>query len=107
MNRKPTFDEIVLSRRRLIGTATGAAAGLALAGGALPGLSVRGVVAQDGAKEFHSAWPYETPASGSLQPDARRRPRHLCAPEHLRRPHRRAYGHVLLGHEGMAATAGN
>jgi peptide/nickel transport system substrate-binding protein len=59
-----TFDEIALSRRRLIGTAAGTVAGAALSGGALPGLSVRGVVAQDGAKEFHSAWPYELPPQG-------------------------------------------
>ena len=50
-----TFDEIVLSRRRLLGTAAGAAGAAALAGGALPGLTVRGVTAQDGAKEFHTA----------------------------------------------------
>jgi peptide/nickel transport system substrate-binding protein len=59
-----TFDEIALSRRRLIGTAAGTVAGAAFASGALPGLSVRGVVAQDGAKEFHSAWPYELPPQG-------------------------------------------
>jgi peptide/nickel transport system substrate-binding protein len=64
MSRRPTFDEIVLSRRRLIGTAAGAAAGAAVASGSLPGLSVRSVVAQDGAKEFHSAWPYELPPQG-------------------------------------------
>ncbi|MFL5759406.1 MAG: ABC transporter substrate-binding protein [Thermomicrobiales bacterium] len=64
MASKRTFDEIVLSRRRLIGTAAGASAGAMLAGGALPGLSIRGVVAQDGAKEFHSAWPYELPPQG-------------------------------------------
>src|SRR5262245_10857142 len=64
MTSKPTFDELVLSRRRLIGTAAGAAAGAAFAGGTLPGLSNRGVVAQDGAKEFHSAWPYELPPQG-------------------------------------------
>ena len=63
MARKPTFDEIALSRRRLIGTAAGAA-GAALVGGSLPGLRTRGVVAQDGAKEFHTAWPYEIPPQG-------------------------------------------
>jgi peptide/nickel transport system substrate-binding protein len=56
-----TFDEIVLSRRRLLGTAAGAAGAAALAGG---GLSIRGVTAQDGAKEFHTAWPYELPPQG-------------------------------------------
>lgn len=59
-----TFDELVLSRRRLLGTAAGAAAGAALVGGSLPGLSGRAVVAQDGAKEFHSAWPYQVPPAG-------------------------------------------
>ncbi len=63
MTRKPTFDEIALSRRRLIGTAAGAA-GAALVGGSLPSTGVRGVVAQDGAKEFHTAWPYEIPPQG-------------------------------------------
>ncbi|MEA2525155.1 MAG: peptide/nickel transport system substrate-binding protein [Thermomicrobiales bacterium] len=58
-----TFDEIALSRRRLIGTAAGAA-GAALVGGSLPSLGGRAVVAQDGAKEFHTAWPYEIPPQG-------------------------------------------
>jgi peptide/nickel transport system substrate-binding protein len=53
-----TFDEIVLSRRRLIGTATGAAAGAMFASGSLPSFSGRAVLAQDGAKEFHTAWPW-------------------------------------------------
>jgi peptide/nickel transport system substrate-binding protein len=59
-----TFDEIVLSRRRLIGTAAGAAAGAALATGSLQGLHGRAVLAQDGAKEFHTAWPYSIPPQG-------------------------------------------
>jgi len=47
----------------LLGATAGAAGVLAL-GGALPGLSGRAVVAQDGAREFHSAWPYEIPPAG-------------------------------------------
>jgi peptide/nickel transport system substrate-binding protein len=62
MASKPTFDEIALSRRRLIGTAA-AATGAAFATGALPSFSGRAVVAQDGAKEFHTAWPW-TPLPG-------------------------------------------
>src|SRR5215216_8111004 len=58
-----TFDEIALSRRRLIGTATGAA-GAAIIGSSLPSIGGRAVVAQDGAKEFHTAWPYEIPPQG-------------------------------------------
>jgi peptide/nickel transport system substrate-binding protein len=58
-----TFDEIALSRRRLIGTATGAA-GAAIIGSSLPSFGGRAVVAQDGAKEFHTAWPYEVPPQG-------------------------------------------
>ena len=53
-----TFDEIVLSRRRLLGTAAGAAAGTMFATGAWPEFSGRVVEAQDGAKEFHTAWPW-------------------------------------------------
>lgn len=59
-----TFDEIVLSRRRLLGTAAGAAAGAAFATGAQPSLRGRAVLAQDGAKEFHTAWPYSIPPQG-------------------------------------------
>jgi peptide/nickel transport system substrate-binding protein len=58
MAPKPTYDEIVLSRRRLLGTAAGAAAGAMLATGYLPELGGRSVLAQDGAKEFHTAWPW-------------------------------------------------
>ena len=53
-----TFDEIVLSRRRLLGTAAGAATGAMFATGAWPELGGRVVEAQDGAKEFHTAWPW-------------------------------------------------
>lgn len=58
MATKPTFDEIVLSRRRLLGTAAGAAAGAMFATGSVPELGGRIVEAQDGAKEFHTAWPW-------------------------------------------------
>jgi peptide/nickel transport system substrate-binding protein len=57
-DRKPTFEEIVLSRRHLIGTAAGAAAGAMFATGDVTELGGRAVVAQDGAKEFHTAWPW-------------------------------------------------
>jgi len=53
-----TFDEIVLSRRRLLGTAASAAAGAMFATGDLPEFGGRAVLAQDGAKEFHTAWPW-------------------------------------------------
>src|SRR5215207_4588061 len=53
-----TFDEIVLSRRRLLGTAASAAAGAMFATGSLASFSGRSVLAQDGAKEFHTAWPW-------------------------------------------------
>ncbi|MBA3450358.1 MAG: twin-arginine translocation signal domain-containing protein, partial [Chloroflexia bacterium] len=46
-----TFDEIALSRRRLLGTAVGAAAGAMFATGSLPELGGRAVLAQDGASE--------------------------------------------------------
>jgi len=52
-----------MNRRQLLGAAGGAAGALAL-GGTLPGLSGRAVIAQDGAAEFHSAWPYEVPPAG-------------------------------------------
>ena len=53
----------MIDRRRLLGTTAGAA-GAALALGGLPGLSGRAVRAQDGAAEFHSAWPYQIPPAG-------------------------------------------
>jgi peptide/nickel transport system substrate-binding protein len=58
MSTDRTFDEIALSRRRLIGTAAGAVAGAAFATGSMAGLTGRAVLAQDGAKEFHTAWPW-------------------------------------------------
>ncbi len=61
-----------LSRRRLMGTAAGTAAGALLAGGAAanalagtaPGAGGRVVRNQDGGTEFHSAWPYLDLGSG-------------------------------------------
>ncbi len=61
-----------LSRRRLMGTAAGTAAGALLAGGAAsaalagtaPGPSGRVVRNQAGGTEFHSAWPYLDLGSG-------------------------------------------
>ncbi|MDQ3227929.1 MAG: hypothetical protein M3Q50_15040, partial [Chloroflexota bacterium] len=58
MTTDRTFDEIVLNRRRLLGTAAGAAAGAMLATGAAPEFAGRAVLAQDGASEFHTAWPW-------------------------------------------------
>ncbi len=61
-----------LSRRRLMGTAAGTAAGALLAGGAAatalagtaPGAGGRVVRNQGGGTEFHSAWPYLDLGSG-------------------------------------------
>ncbi len=53
----------MIDRRRLLGTTAGAA-GAAFALGGLPGISGRAVRAQDGAAEFHSAWPYQIPPTG-------------------------------------------
>jgi len=58
MTTDRTFDEIVLNRRRLLGTAAGAAAGAMFATGAAPESGGRAVLAQDGASEFHTAWPW-------------------------------------------------
>jgi len=64
--------ETPLSRRRLMGTAAGTAAGALLAGGAAanalagtaPGAGGRVVRNQGGGTEFHSAWPYLDLGSG-------------------------------------------
>ena len=63
--RRPAGRGPAMSRRRLLGTTAGAAAGAALfAGGLGPRSMGRAVRAQDGAAEFHSAYPYEIPPQG-------------------------------------------
>ncbi|MGC4191427.1 MAG: ABC transporter substrate-binding protein [Thermomicrobiales bacterium] len=53
-----------LSRRRFAGVSAGTIAAAMLAGGPLPMGAGRVVMAQDGGKEFHSAYPYEAPPAG-------------------------------------------
>jgi peptide/nickel transport system substrate-binding protein len=48
-----------LSRRRFAGASAGAVAAAMLTGGALPMGAGRVVMAQDGGKEFHAAYPYD------------------------------------------------
>ena len=102
-----TFDEIVLSRRRLLGTAAGAAAGAMFATGAWPELGGRVVEAQDGAKEFHTAWPWSPLPQGHFNLMQGVVERHLLAAEHLRRPRHPADGDVLLGLQGVVAAPGH
>jgi peptide/nickel transport system substrate-binding protein len=58
-----TCHDYMIDRRRLLGTTAGAASA-AFALGGLPGLAGRVVTAQDGANEFHGAWPYQVPPNG-------------------------------------------
>jgi peptide/nickel transport system substrate-binding protein len=58
------INERTLSRRRLMQSTAGGFAAAMLAGGALPGGFGKVVMAQDGGKEFHSAWPYLDPGTG-------------------------------------------
>ncbi|MGI8406886.1 MAG: hypothetical protein ACR2OE_19350 [Thermomicrobiales bacterium] len=51
-----------LTRRSLVGGSAVTAA--LLAGATLPSEFGRAVIAQDGAKEFHAAWPYTEPPNG-------------------------------------------
>jgi len=53
-----------LSRRRFAGASAGTLAAAMLAGGPLPLGAGRVVMAQDGGKEFHAAYPYEEPPTG-------------------------------------------
>ncbi|MGB3330026.1 MAG: hypothetical protein WBA46_13785, partial [Thermomicrobiales bacterium] len=53
-----------LSRRRFAGVGAGTIAAAMLTGGALPMGAGRVVMAQDGGKEFHSAYPYDEPPTG-------------------------------------------
>ncbi|MGI8644270.1 MAG: ABC transporter substrate-binding protein [Thermomicrobiales bacterium] len=62
-SKEQTHRDFSIDRRRLLGTTAGAA-GAAFAFGGLPGLAGRAVVAQDGAREFHAAWPYQIPPTG-------------------------------------------
>ena len=58
------INERTLSRRRLMQSTAGGFAAAMLAGGTLPGGFGKVVMAQDGGKEFHSAWPYLDPGAG-------------------------------------------
>ena len=62
-SKDQTSRDFTIDRRRLLG-ATAGATGAAFALGGLPGLAGRAVVAQDGAREFHAAWPYQIPPTG-------------------------------------------
>lgn len=53
-----------MNRRRFIGTSGAGFAAAMLAGGALPGGLGKVVMAQDGGKEFHGAYPYTDPGAG-------------------------------------------
>lgn len=53
-----------MNRRRFIGTAGAGFAAAMLTGGALPGGLGKVVMAQDGGKEFHGAYPYTDPGAG-------------------------------------------
>lgn len=53
-----------LSRRRFAGVGAGTLAAAMLTGGALPMGAGRVVMAQDGGKEFHAAYPYDEPPTG-------------------------------------------
>jgi len=53
-----------LSRRRFAGLSAGAVAAAVFGGAAMPAGAGRVVMAQDGSKEFHSAYPYEEPPTG-------------------------------------------
>lgn len=58
------FTETSLSRRRFLGTSGAGFAAAMLGGGVLPAGFGKAVMAQDGGKEFHSAWPYVDPGAG-------------------------------------------
>ena len=53
-----------MNRRRFLGTAGAGMAAAMLTGGALPGGLGKVVMAQDGGKEFHGAYPYTDPGAG-------------------------------------------
>lgn len=53
-----------MNRRRFMGTAGAGFAAALLSGGALPGGFGKAVLAQDGGKEFHGAYPYTDPGAG-------------------------------------------
>jgi peptide/nickel transport system substrate-binding protein len=53
-----------MNRRRFIGTTGAGFAAAMLTGGALPGGLGKVVMAQDGGKEFHGAYPYTDPGAG-------------------------------------------
>lgn len=53
-----------MNRRRFIGTSGAGFAAAMLSGGALPGGLGKVVMAQDGGKEFHGAYPYVDPGAG-------------------------------------------
>lgn len=53
-----------MSRRRAAGLGAGAISAAMLAGAPIPGGLGRTVIAQDGAAEFHAAWPYQAPPTG-------------------------------------------
>jgi peptide/nickel transport system substrate-binding protein len=55
---KKKFTDTSLSRRRFLGTSGAGVAAAMLGGGVLPAGFGRAVMAQDGEREFHSAWPY-------------------------------------------------
>lgn len=53
-----------MNRRRFIGTSGAGFAAAMLAGGAMPAGFGKAVLAQDGSKEFHGAYPYEDTGAG-------------------------------------------
>ncbi len=53
-----------MSRRRAVSMGAGAVTAAMLAGAPIPGGLGRVVMAQDGGKEFHAAWPYQAPPKG-------------------------------------------
>lgn len=53
-----------MNRRRFIGTSGAGFAAAMLSGGVLPGGFGKAVLAQDGSKEFHGAYPYTDPGAG-------------------------------------------
>lgn len=53
-----------MSRRRAVGTGAAAVSAAMIAGAPLPGGLGRVVIAQDGAAEYHAAYPYQAPPTG-------------------------------------------